>query len=114
MTDRITSYNVCYTKLLRKLGKFEFTKPDMALNTQFKIVDFFTKLLPFSYDTVRPEGLPVVFCGSLTLLLIPLYFLNRNIKVKDKITNGILLTFVFLCMYLRTLDIALHGFQVLV
>lgn len=95
-----------------KLGKLEFTTPDFALKTQFKMIDFFTKLLPFSYDTVRPEGLPIVYCGVLTLMLIPLYFLNRNIRIKEKVSNALLLAVIFLCMYLSTVDLALHGFQV--
>ena len=95
-----------------KLGKMEFTTPDYTLKTQFKMFDFFTKLLPFSYDTVRPEGLPIIFCGVLTLMLIPLYFLNKNIRIKQKVANGILLAVIFFCMYLSTVDLALHGFQV--
>jgi len=95
-----------------KLGKLEFTNPDFALKTQFNIIDFLTKLFPFSYDTVRPEGLPVVYCGAITILLLPLYFLNRNIKTKQKVANGVLLSAIFLCMYLSTIDIAWHGFQV--
>lgn len=95
-----------------KLGKFEFTEPDFTLKAQFTIEQFFTKLLPFSYDTVRPEGLPIVYCGAVTLLLIPLYFLNKNIKIKNKIANASFLAAIFLCMYLSTIDIAWHGFQV--
>lgn len=95
-----------------KLGKLEFTQPDYTLKTQFHIVDFFTKLLPFSYDTVRPEGLPIVYCGVLTLFLIPLYFLNKNINIRQKVSNAILLGSIFLCMYLSTVDLAFHGFQV--
>lgn len=95
-----------------KLGKLEFTQPDYTLKTQFTFEQFFTKLMPFSYDTVRPEGLPIVFCSGLTLLLIPLYFLNKNIKIKKKVANGTLLSLLFLCMYLSTIDIAWHGFQV--
>ncbi len=94
------------------LGKFEFTDPDFSLKTQFTFMQFLTKLLPYSYDTVRPEGLPIVFCGTLTLILVPLYFLNQNIKAKQKVSSGILLGVMYLCMYLSTVDIAFHGFQV--
>ena len=66
-----------------KLGKLEFTEPDLTVKSQFTIEQFLSKLLPFSYDTVRPEGLPIVFCGCLTLLLIPMYLLNKKIDSKS-------------------------------
>ncbi|MEG0615478.1 MAG: YfhO family protein, partial [Oscillospiraceae bacterium] len=52
-----------------KLGKLEFSSPTFDLLPKFAISDFFTKLLPESYDTVRPEGLPFVYCGVLTLFM---------------------------------------------
>ena len=95
-----------------KLGKLEFTEPDLTVKSQFTIEQFLSKLLPFSYDTVRPEGLPIVFCGCLTLLLVPLYFLNKKIDSKRKIASGALLVAIFLCMYISIADLVWHGFQV--
>lgn len=95
-----------------KLGKLEFTHPDYTLKPQFVLFDFFSKLLPESYDTVRNEGLPMVYCGVLTIMLAPLYFVNNNIRNKKKFGNGCLLVAVLLSMYLSTVDLAWHGFQV--
>ena len=47
-----------------KLGKFEFTDPDFSLATQFDFLTFITKLFPMSYDTVYPEGMPMIYCGK--------------------------------------------------
>lgn len=95
-----------------KLGKLEFTTPNFELKPQFVLFDFFTKLLPQSYDTVRTTGLPFVYCGMLTLFMIPLYFMNNNIEARKKIGNGALLALVLMSMYLSTIDLAWHGFQV--
>lgn len=95
-----------------KLGKLEFTTPNFELKPQFVLFDFFTKLLPQSYDTVRTTGLPFIYCGTLTFFLIPLYFMNNNIEMRKKIGNGMLLGILLISMYLSTLDIAWHGFQV--
>ena len=95
-----------------KLGKLEFSNPDFSLRPQFSILDFFTKFMPQSYDTVRNEGLPFVYCGTLSFLMVPLYFMNSNIESRKKIGNGFVLILVFISMYLSTIDMAWHGFQV--
>lgn len=95
-----------------KLGKFEFSNPDFSMETQFDFADFFVNLLPNVYDTCRPEGSPVVYCGVLTILLVPLFFMNTNIKLRKKIGCGLLTLVIVLSMYMSTVDIVWHGFQV--
>ena len=95
-----------------KLGKLEFSTPDFTPKAQFDIWQFLSKLFPLTYDTVRPEGLPMIACGTLVLMLVPLFFLNRRIKMKEKVSSAILLLVIFASMYISTIDIAWHGFQV--
>mgnify|MGYP002797696004 CR=1 FL=1 len=94
------------------LGKLSFSSPDFTPENQFSIFDFLTKLFPNSYDTVRPEGLPIIACGTIIIMLIPLFFMNTRIKVKEKVSLGALMFVIFGTMYLSTIDIAWHGFQV--
>ena len=94
------------------LGKLEFSTPDFTPKTQFNVVQFLSKLLSNSYDTVHPEGLPMIACGTIMLLLVPLFFLNAKISPKEKISSALLMLSVFGCMYVSTVDIAWHGFQV--
>lgn len=95
-----------------KLGKLEFTEPDFTLRTQFTFVEFIAKLFPLSYDTVYPTGLPMIYCGTLTLLLIPSFFLNEKIPSKEKIGKGIVALVLVACMWIAPVDMAWHGFQV--
>ncbi len=95
-----------------KLGKLEFTQPDWSMATQFDYLTFVTKLFPMSYDTVYPEGLPMIYCGTAVVIMLPLFFLNRNINVKHKATLGILAAVMTVFMYIRPVDIVWHGFQV--
>ncbi|MBQ8786031.1 MAG: YfhO family protein [Oscillospiraceae bacterium] len=94
------------------LGKFEFSEPKYDFKTQFDFIDFFVNLLPNVYDTCRPEGSPVVYCGVMTILLVPLFFMNNNIRLRQKIGFGVLALTVVLSMYLSTIDLVWHGFQV--
>lgn len=94
------------------LGKLEFSDPNFSPETQFNFYEFLSKLFSNSYDTVRPEGLPMIACGTMTLLLVPLFFLNTKISIKEKIADALLLLSIFGSMYISTVDIAWHGFQV--
>ena len=91
-------------------GKNDFSSPDVSLKAKFSLLDFFTKLLPGSYDTVRPEGLPFVYCGMLSVILAPVYFMTKNIRSREKIATLALLSFFVLC-FISPLDIVWHGFQ---
>ncbi len=95
-----------------KLGKLEFSEPNWSMATQFDFLTFLTKLFPMSYDTVYPEGLPMIYCGTAVLLLLPLYFMNRKISVKRKVSSGILAFVMVVFMYIKPVDIVWHGFQV--
>lgn len=50
-----------------------------------------------------------IYCGTPILLLVPLYFLNKNIKNKEKIFCGILLSFYFACMIIVPLNQIMHA-----
>ncbi len=92
-------------------GKTTFSDPSWEFATKFDLLDFLYKLLPGSYDTVRPEGLPFVYCGMLTLLLIPAYFMCRKYPTRQKIFSALLLFILFLCMSINIVDLVWHGFQ---
>ncbi|MBP5270211.1 MAG: YfhO family protein [Clostridia bacterium] len=92
-------------------GKNAFSNPDFSLNIRFDLLDFLTKFLPGTYDTIRPEGLPIVYCGTLTLFCLPLYFFSKRFSVREKIFSGVLILFFILSFSVNTLDIIWHGFQ---
>lgn len=97
-------------------GKTTFSDPLASstwesLGIKFDLLDFLYKLLPGSYDTVRPEGLPFVYCGLLTVLLIPSYFLSKKYSMQEKIFSGLLLFLLFASFSINIVDLAWHGFQ---
>ena len=92
-------------------GKTTFSDPSWDLAIKFNWFDFLYKLLPGSYDTVRPQGLPFVYCGILTLLLIPVYFASKKYSAQQKFFSALLLLILFLCFSINTFDLVWHGFQ---
>ncbi|MBR6680011.1 MAG: YfhO family protein [Clostridia bacterium] len=92
-------------------GKTDFSNPSWAITAKFDILDFFTKLLPGSYDTVRPEGLPFVYCGVLALFMIPVYFVSKSISSREKLASFGLIGFFVFSFILKPLDLIWHGFS---
>lgn len=90
-------------------GKTEFQNTNYEFLQRFDFLDFLVKFLPASYDTVRPEGLPVVYSGMLSLIFAPLYFLVRDIPKKQKVMAGLLLVCLCMSMNASTVDIFWHG-----
>ncbi len=94
-----------------QFGKTTFSNPSFGFGQKFDWLDGLSKLYFGSYDTVRPEGLPFISSGMLTLLLVPLYFLAPHIKIREKIGGAFLILFFFLSFNSTTIDLIWHGFQ---
>ena len=93
------------------LGKTGFSDPSWAFEENFKILDFFTKFLPGTYDSVSYGGLPLVYAGVLMIILLPAYFAARKISAREKIASFIVILFFAISFLVRPLDLIWHGFQ---
>lgn len=92
-------------------GKTTFTNPSWELAIKFDLLEFLYKLLPSSYDTVRPEGLPFVYCGIMTVLLIPSYFLSKRFSMRQKIFSALFIIVMLASFSINVVDLIWHGFQ---
>ncbi len=92
-------------------GKTTFSNPTWTLDSKFDILDLVSKLFIGSYDTVRPEGLPFVYCGSLVLLLLPIYFFLKSVPVREKLLVAACCLFFTLSFTVSAADLVWHGFQ---
>lgn len=92
-------------------GKFAFSTPDYSLKENFPLIELFDKILPNSYDTVRMSGLPFIYCGIITVLLLPAYFFCGKIRRSERISYAAVMLILVLCMYIRPVDMLWHGGQ---
>ncbi len=92
-------------------GKFEFSKPDYSVVENFDISEIFIKLFPTTYDTVRMEGMPALYAGTIALVLAVIYFVSRRISARERISGAVLIGLLVLCMYIRPVDMMWHGGQ---
>ncbi len=92
-------------------GKDEFSTPNWEITQKFELYEFFHKFLPASYDTVRPAGRPIVYCGILTVMLVPAYFMSKKFSMREKVASAIFILFFIGSFATSTLDLIWHGFQ---
>lgn len=57
------------------------------------------------------EGLPNVYCGIISVFLMMLYLLAKDVKLRDKICAVCLLVFFNISFIIRQLDYIWHGFH---
>ena len=93
------------------LGKNNFSDPSFTPAQKFDFLDLLTMMFPGSYDTVRPEGLPLIYCGLVGLICLPLYFVSKHIKHREKIASAVFIGIFILSFNLSTADIFWHGMQ---
>ncbi len=99
--------DIDYSSVSSIFGRFE----GMEMTTQFDQIDLLAKLLPGGYDNVRPEGMPFLYCGLLTLLTLPLFFLSKTVRHRKKIGAGLFLALMFFTMQNNITDLIWHCFQ---
>ena len=113
VTCMLSAFMILPVYYALSLGKFDFTpNPDYSIKTQFTSVDILAQLLTCQYDSVNVQGSPEIYCGILAVVLLPLYFLNAKISLRQKIGKGVLLLAMFFSMYIKPLDMWWHGGQV--
>ena len=99
------------------LGKFDFSETDYSFRTMFNPLELIATLMPDQYYSVnvdegtRMYGRPEIYCGVLSFVLVPLYFLNKNIKRNRKLGYGLLLFLMFFSMWVKPVNMMWHGGQ---
>lgn len=123
----ISAVIICSAYYSLSFGKSDFSDPNYDITVRVNFFDVLFKLFPGSYDTVRPTnfkpatqsspaqiatgGFPFIYCGLITLLLLPVFFTSRKITLREKIGSGVFLGFFILSCVISTLDIMWHGFN---
>ena len=78
----------------------------------FNIFNFLANHLPSVETTIRSSGnnvIPNVYCGLLTLLLLPFYFLSDRIKGKKKVCALLVLVLFYFSFNVNKLNYIWHG-----
>ena len=91
-------------------GKAEFSLSILTLEPKFFFPDLFSKLYAgaFNYEEIMPVGMPHIFCGTATVVLAVLYFINPRIPRRRRILTGCFLALLALSFWITALDLVWH------
>ena len=82
--------------------------------TYFSIFDFLANHLAYLDPTIRSSGtdvLPNVYCGVITVMLVPLFLFSNKISSKEKACSVGILGIMFASCYTNYLNYFWHGFH---
>lgn len=86
----------------------------VSFESYFNVIDMLTSHLAALETTIRSSGedvLPNIYCGILTVLLVPLYFVNKDIKLKEKGIYVLLLAFFVFSFNNNVMNFIWHAFH---
>ena len=92
-------------------GKIGFASTDFSLSLRFDYLDLVIKLLPGTYDSVNRAGEPMIYCGALALMCLPLFYLSKSIPKRQKIAATAMLAALVISFTVNTVDLVWHGFS---
>ena len=75
----------------------------------FRLTDVFSNLYSISFNGNISDGLPIIYCGTLAVVFLILYFLNKEIKLKEKIASLVMLIVLILSFYIKFVNRMWHG-----
>ncbi len=84
----------------------------LSFYRNFHMINAFSKLYTNMYDgNTSNDNLPFIYVGFVTVVFLLFYFLNQNIKIREKIITLLFMGIILMCFYLHTIDVIWHGFN---
>ncbi|MBQ7226037.1 MAG: YfhO family protein [Clostridia bacterium] len=92
-------------------GKSTYQDSGFDPDLRFDVIQLIAKMFVGSFDTVRSEGTPNIYAGTLMLIMLPLFYLSKKIKPREKIFYTVLALVFVVSFSVNTIDLVWHGFQ---
>lgn len=82
----------------------------LSFGRTFNILEFFSGLYIGSFRGNISDGLPIIYCGTITVLFVFLYFFNKTIRLRQKICAIVLFLFLIIGYWIDAFNVMWHGF----
>ena len=93
-------------------GKFvEDNSSEKLILFKNSLLDVLLSFKPSTYNTLNYLASPNIFCGSVVLILVLVWFIYSKKNIKTRIAGAVIVCFYFLSFMLGPLDRVWHGFR---
>lgn len=82
----------------------------LSLSRNFNILEFFSGLYEGSFHGNISDGLPIIYSSLIAVVFLLYYFLNSEVKLKEKILAAALFLFMIIGFWIDAINVAWHGF----
>ncbi len=92
-------------------GKIGGTNSGYPSDWNYSFTEFIRKLFIGEYDGITNKAAPFFYSGAAVAIGVPLFFMNRRIKARTRISAGVITVFLLFSTMFSELDNAWHIFQ---
>lgn len=75
------------------------------------LIDILKRIVVNDYDTITSEGLPLLFCGTASVVLFILFLFNSRNNIQKLTISIFIISILLISFWLRPLNIIWHGFR---
>lgn len=88
-------------------GRINDRLSEVGFDINFELKELPSKFLPRSFQMrdIGNTGLPPVFCGSIINILVICFFINKKIKIKEKILTLAVFVIFFISFYMQKINL---------
>ena len=94
-----------------QFGKTSYQENPFDPTLRFDALNLISKMFIGSFDTVRLEGTPNIYAGTLLLLLLPAFYASKKVTFREKLFYSAFAIILVASFSINTLDLVWHGFQ---
>lgn len=88
-----------------QFGKLDYNSQTNMLSGNHDLFSVISKAFWGDVDTVRPNGRPYIYCGTLSLFGIMFFYISKSISHREKIGSALVFVFFYLCFCFHSLDL---------
>ncbi|MDY3846006.1 MAG: YfhO family protein [Eubacteriales bacterium] len=92
-------------------GKTTFTNPSYDFRMKINPLLLIFKSAITSYDTIQGNGLPFIWCSTSAFFLVPFYFADKKIRIREKVASACVIAVLLFSMCFDPVDMFWHGLQ---
>lgn len=108
----LSAFLIMPTIYALKSGKASFKPSTLQFVQDYDFYKVFSKMFigAFNWDEI-PAGLPSIFCGTLIVILVILFFFNKKIRFSEKVYTFIFILIILVSFNINALNLIWHAFN---